>query len=319
MIKTAIATAVVAATTVTTIADVNVYGRLRMVAVCTDAGGTTDNDCGLENRSSRFGLKASSEISDGLTAFGRYEFGVEADEGRLAGIDEDDLVNRKTQRLAYVGLKGGFGEVSIGTRWSPYYNHTISPVDPTNAFGGTWNAGAGYLTDFRNTDTINYKNKFGAASVGVQLQMADDDVDSDAIDEVSIGASMKVGSATVGIGYLDTKDDSSTVAIHARSKFGPISIGGTYQDRSPDAAAAADSSAIALALGYGMGGGKTINLVYGETSVDDGGADPSQIGLEYAHNMGAGFKWFAGFSSEDSGVAGSDDTTRYGAGMRYDF
>ncbi len=69
MIKTAIATAVVAATTVTTIADVNVYGRLRMVAQCVDAGGVTDTDCGLANRSSRFGIKVNQEISDGLTAF----------------------------------------------------------------------------------------------------------------------------------------------------------------------------------------------------------------------------------------------------------
>ena len=307
MIKTAIATAVVAATTVTTIADVNVYGRLRMLAVCTDSGAA--DQCSLENRSSRFGIKASSEVSDGLTAFGRYEFAVNGDEGNLAGATNN------AQRLSYVGLKGGFGEVSLGTRWSPFYNHVVSPVDPTNAFGGTWNSGAGHLTDFRNTDTINYKNKFGAASVGIQIQMSEDNALDNDVDEFSLGASFKAGMATIGLGYLDTADISSTAAIHARSKFGPVSVAGTYSTRDNDLGA--DADAIAIALGYGMGGGKSITLVYGQTDID-GGNTPTEIGVEYLHNMGAGFKWFAGFSSADPDSA-ADNTDRYGAGMRYDF
>jgi len=311
MIKSAIATAVVAATTVTTIADVKVYGRVRVAAVCTDASNTATDECSLEDRSSRFGIKASSEISDGLTAFGRYEFRVNGDTASLSTAARAS----GGQRLSYVGLKGGFGEVSLGTRWSPLYLHTVSYADPTNAFGGTWNNGAGYLTDFRKTDTLNYKNKFGAASVGVQVQMASGSSDND-VDEVTIGGSFKAGAATIGLAYQDTADVQSTAAIHARSKFGPVSIGGTYSTRDRDAGN--DSNAIALVLGYGLGGGKDIYLNYGET-YNDGAADPTQVAVEYVHNMGAGFKWFAGFSVEGDDVTGSEDTNRYGAGMRYDF
>ena len=166
MIKSAIATAVVAATTATAVADVKVYGRLRMAAICTDTGNDATDDCSTVDGASRFGIKASSEISDGLTAFGRYEFRVVGDTASLG-----PAAGPGGQRLSYVGLKGGFGEVSIGTRWSPLYTHTVSYNDPTNAFGGTWDNGYGYNTDFRNTETLNYSNKFGAASVGVQLQM----------------------------------------------------------------------------------------------------------------------------------------------------
>ena len=309
MIKSAIATAVIAATTATAIADATVYGRLRMAAVCNDAGNGADTDCGLENRSSRFGIKATSEISDGLTAFGKYEFGVSADEGAAVGGD--------TNRLAYVGIKGGFGEVSIGTRWSPLYNHTISPVDPTNAFGGTW-AANGYQSDFRNSDTINYKNKFGAASVGVQIQMDDGDAGSDAVDEVTVGASFKAGPATIGVGYQDNKDNWTQAAIHARGKFGPVGIGGTFSTRDNDSAALPDVDSILLSLNYSIGGGKDLFVSYGQDDID-GGNTPSTIGLEYVHNLGAGFKWFAGFDVSDADVSGVDDSNRYGAGMRYDF
>ena len=309
MIKSAIVTAVIAATTVTTIADVKVFGRLRMVANCVDTGNSATDECSLENRSSRFGVKANSEISDGLTAFGKYEFGVNADEGAAIGGDRN--------RLAYVGLKGGFGEVSLGTRWSPLYLHTVSYVDPTNAYGGTWSSGSGYLTDFRNDDTLNYKNKFGAASVGVQIQM--DTGTAEDVDEVTIGGSVKVGSATIGFGFQDTTDVQTIAAIHARSKFGPVSVGGTFSTLDSDTAGG-DADAMVVALGYAMGGGKVINLVVGNTDNDAAGAgDPTEIGLEYTHNMGAGFKWFAGFSTLDQDIAGSDDVNQFGAGMRYDF
>jgi len=217
------------------------------------------------------------------------------------------------QRLSYVGLKGGFGEISMGSRWSPYYTHTVSYNDPTNAFGGTWDRGYGYLTDFRNAETLNYKNKFGAASVGLQLQMNSDT--SEDIDELSIGASFKVGSATIGLAYQDNTDTYTRTAIHARSKFGPIGAAITYATQ--DTEGGADADALALHASYGMGGGKKVTVLYGQTDVDGGGT-PNSIGLEYNHNLGGGMQWQAGFDIQDADD-GSDKKNRYGVGLRYDF
>ncbi len=309
MIKSAIATAVVAATTATTVADVKVYGRLRMAAICVDSGNDATDDCSTVDGASRFGFKASSEISDGLTAFGRYEFRVVGDTASLG------VATGAAQRLSYVGLKGGFGEISMGSRWSPLYTHTVSYNDPTNAFGGTWDNGYGYNTDFRNAETLNYKNKFGAASVGLQLQMNSNTGED--IDEMTIGASFKVGSATIGVGYQDNTDNYTIAAIHARSKFGPIGAAITYSTRDNDSAASPDNDALALHASYGMGGGKKVTVLYGQTDID-GGATPNSIGLEYNHNLGGGMQWQAGFDIQDDDLGG-DDKTRYGVGLRYDF
>lgn len=308
MIKTAIATAVVAATTVTTIADVKVYGRLRMAAICTDTGNDATDDCSTVDGASRFGIKASSEISDGLTAFGRYEFRVIGDTASLSAA-----AGSGGQRLSYVGLKGGFGEISMGTRWSPLYTHTASYADPTNAFGGTWNSSIGYNTDFRNTETLNYKNKFGAASVGVQLQMNSNTGED--IDEATIGASFKAGPATIGVAFQDTTDVRTISAIHARGTFGAVSVGGTFS--SLDSDVGADNEAINANVSYAMGGGKKVTVLFGQTDVD-GGNKPSVIALEYNHNMGAGMQWYAGFDVEDFDN-GTEDTKRFGGGLRYDF
>ncbi|MEE9327779.1 MAG: porin [Cocleimonas sp.] len=308
LIKSAIATAIAAVTTVTTIADTKLYGRFRAAVVCTDDG--SNDDCGLENRSSRFGIKASNEISDGLTAFGRYEFGVNLDEGHLSNSEG-------TNRLAYVGLKGGFGEFSVGTRWSPMYNYVTSPVDPFQMLGGT-NADNGYISSFRRSDTINYKNKFGAAGVHVQVQMDDKDAGNDAVDEFQIGAGFKAGSINLGLAYVDTTDKESVLGLHGGTKFGPIGVGVSYYTKDSDTAGADEDAILGLAS-YGMGGGKTINLSYGVNMPDSGNSDPSTIAAEYEHKLSKNFRWFAAVQNQDLDAAGTDDVLKYGAGMRLEF
>ena len=306
MIKSAIATAVVAATTATAIADTELYGRFRAGVVCTDNG---DSNCGLENRSSRFGIKASEQISDGLTAFGKYEFGVDLDKGRVGNAD------KVTNRLSYVGIKGGFGEVSIGTRWSPMYNYITSPVDPYQLLGGTW-ADNGYAGAFRRTDTVNYKNKFGPASMHVQVQM-DDAVTANDVDEFQIGGQFKAGNFDLGLAYQDTTDVASIIGVHGGTKFGPIGVGLSYYNVDSDTVGS-DSDHVLGLLSYGMGGGKSINLSYGVDMPDTGSSDPSTIAAEYEHKLSKNYRWFAAIQNQDLDSS-ADDVLKYGVGMRLEF
>lgn len=306
LVKSAIASAIVAATTVTTIADATVYGRFRGVVNCSDPAGGADTDCGVQNNSSRFGIKASHKINDGLTAFGKYEFGV--------NIDDNTGVSG---RQAYVGLKGGFGEVSLGERITPMYSHVEGPFDSAN-FYGTGGAGVEQHIDFRRADTLNYKNKFGPASMHVMLGAADGDAGSDFLDSYEIAGSMKAGIVKLGLGYQDIKDVRSQWGIAATAPFGNHSVSVGYVDRSNDTGA--DSSGISLNGKIGLGGGKNIQIGYGETDVDGAGAlDNDAVSVEYQHRMSKGFQWFAGMSQSDTGAAGDSKSKNYGAGIRYDF
>ena len=318
LIKSAIATAVIAATTATAIADTTLYGRIRVAAVCNDDG-TTD-DCGVENRSSRFGIKASHEISDGLTAFGKYEFGVNADEGVLGKNASSD---NKTNRLSYVGVKGGFGEVSIGARWSPMYNYVTSPVDPNNYVGATWQA-VGYATDFRKADTLNYKNKFGPAAMHVQVQMANDDAGNDAVDEYQIGGSFKAGMVDLGLAYQDTTDVGSVIGVHGGAKVGPVGVGVSYYNASTDTGVAeindkAEGDYVYGNLNYGFGNGMAIDLGIGKDMPDASNHEPMIVALEFNHKLSKEYSWGAGVSNTDFDKAGVDDLVQYAVGMRYDF
>jgi len=114
MKKTIIATAVSAAlmAPVAVQADVTVYGRIHqgIKLVNPEVGDSTTDFVGI---GSRFGIKASSDVGNGMTASARYEFGTVSDKGK------DGVANT---RIATVGVSGGFGSVNLGNQWGAYYN-----------------------------------------------------------------------------------------------------------------------------------------------------------------------------------------------------
>ncbi len=72
----------------------------------------SDGNWDVVNNSSRLGVVGSEDLGGGLSAVYRYEFGVDVTEGG----------NWDSNRPKYVGLKGGFGTLTIGTQDTPYYN-----------------------------------------------------------------------------------------------------------------------------------------------------------------------------------------------------
>ncbi len=64
------------------------------------------------NNSSRLGVRGEEDLGGGLSAIYQYEFGVDVTDGG----------NLNSNRPKWVGLKGGFGSITAGTQWTPYYN-----------------------------------------------------------------------------------------------------------------------------------------------------------------------------------------------------
>ena len=113
MKKTLVALAALAAFG-TASAQVTVYGKVDLGLSSTTKTGATDQ--GLEvtggnYEGSRVGVKASHDLSGGMKALAQYEFSVDATGG-------SDVI--KSNRVASVGLTGGFGTVSFGLQWTPY-------------------------------------------------------------------------------------------------------------------------------------------------------------------------------------------------------
>ncbi|MYD76195.1 MAG: porin, partial [Gammaproteobacteria bacterium] len=138
-------------------ADVTVYGRINNAIQFSDPGGSADSTTDVSGIASRFGVKASSDLGNGLTAHGRYEFSTTTDkEG--GGIDDT--------RIATVGISGGFGRVDVGNQWSSFYNTVGTDMDPTY-----WVAGISGSTPYRSSNTIKYSNSVGPLSLQADLRL----------------------------------------------------------------------------------------------------------------------------------------------------
>ncbi len=307
---------------------VTVSGRMRAGMVCEDS--SVRDACSLQNRSSRFRIGASQDLGNGLTAFGKYEFQVDLDEGVLRGdlaLNADGTVSKRSAtRLAYVGLKGGFGELSIGSRWTPFYSYVTSPIDGSNALGGTWQSGVddfpvgvGYSSSFRVSDAVVYKAAFGAASLAVAFT-ADEDPDDDFADVWSTGAGIAAGPVNLGIGYEDA-DSFSRFGLNANGDFGPINLSASYFDFSDDNddGVNLNHSAYMVQAIWGFGSRMALLGRFGSTDVDSVDGAPVIADIELSQKLSDHVRWFAGASNTNWDLDGVDNTNKYVLGMRMDF
>jgi len=137
-------------------------------------------------------------LGNGLSAVYRYEFRVQASDGPTLGGE--------AQRLAYVGLKGGWGEFTIGTQWNPYYFAVAGEIDLYNTLaasaGGYYN-NAG-LT--RSTNMLVYSSPSfsGFTFYGAIKNDGNGDGSDNNVDQWQVAGIYDNGPLFLGAGYLNT-------------------------------------------------------------------------------------------------------------------
>jgi len=122
-------------------ADTILYGSAR-VSVDYNDEDPADGNWDVINNASRLGVQGSEDLGGGLSAIYQFEFGVDMAEGG----------NFQSNRPKFVGLKGGFGTLTVGTQEPPYY-HIAGVTDIFNtdrSFGST-----AYLGGSFNGFTVN--------------------------------------------------------------------------------------------------------------------------------------------------------------------
>ena len=135
-------------------AEASWYGSIR-------TGLQNEETSGLADRGSRWGIKGSSEIAEGLTAVYRYERSIDSTNAEDTG-----------GRLSYVGLSGNFGTITVGQVWSATYNSVGVITDNSGAFGDS-------ETDLRIGNAVSYSVSVGNLSLQADVVMNKDKVIKD--------------------------------------------------------------------------------------------------------------------------------------------
>lgn len=176
-------------------ADVNVYGVVDLglmyqhtkqdVLSADDVSADKDNSFTMksgQNAGSRFGLRGSEDLGNGLTVSFKLENGFDADSGKLG--NDGRLFGREAQ----VTLAGAFGQVSFGRMGgvasaAGTYDYVFANGD---AFDGFDNSVGALVTSSRYDNMITYQTpEFGGMKVLAQYSFKNNTVAND--DDKALG------------------------------------------------------------------------------------------------------------------------------------
>jgi len=240
-------------------ADTILYGSARVSVDYNDEEGAdlfnNDGYWDVVNNSSRLGVLGTEDLGGGLSAVYQYEFGVDLTEGG----------NLEGNRPKFVGLRGGFGTVTLGTQETPYF-HVAGVVDIFNtdkSLGGTaWLGGSfnGFRLNptndrdlgdgslFRLDNSLYYITPdFGGFTGEAMLVMNSAQNDSqgysDSVDLWNIAAKYSNGPFFAGVSYIALDGNSDILLadgvtvdldldqwnIGLGYSAGPFSVGFIYE------------------------------------------------------------------------------------------
>ena len=151
--------------------------------------------------------------------------------------------------MAYAGLSGAFGTVSLGQVWSASFNHVGGITD------GSWFYGNSE-TSYRVGNALSYAMSAGAISMQLDAIMDGGKDTGDAVDQLEFGMTVNLGDiGKLGLAYVDTKDHM--VSMSEFVKGTPTVVTTTQEGR-------------ATTLPTFTTGDPTEFTIQGEVSVEDG-------------------------------------------------
>ena len=277
-----------------------IYASARIGYVSRDAGGA--NNAEIQGIGSRFGMKGETDLGNGMTGFGKYEWSV--------GVDGADVEGNGTNaaniglRHGIVGLKGDFGSVTLGRTYHTFYNHVVGPND--NPWWGSGYAMVAYVG--RTSNAISYAGSAGAISFGATAYMIAD-AEEDATDGFEFGATFGIGDMNLGVAVRDMEAAADAVTGLALTGIpaGDVSLGIGFQSRDKDSSFLIDAG---FANAY----------IHFETMDNDAAnTSPTMFVLGYTQSLGRKTTAWYEFQSTDADTGVSnDDVTVLRAILKYD-
>jgi predicted porin len=292
LLAAAVATAI--AVPMAASADVTVYGRLHysIDSIDYDSGvsgslagtGMDSLDAGFDGQGvnshlSRFGIKGSEDLGNGLSAVFQMEF----------LIDGDDLGGVQNNRNTYVALAGNWGVAGIGQVDTPFKSSTASLELFADTAGDYQQLG---FDDIRVQDAVFYMSpNWNGFSFVAAVVMPSASTKSDGIEATSISGTYSNGPFFATLAYESVTDQwvNDLLGVGTGHDFdkwrlglgytaNAFHVGFIYEDRDIDnvdtipgyAGVSDDSQSWQLSGSYTMGN-NVFKLAYGQA--DDWGMD----------------------------------------------
>ncbi len=314
------------------VADVWVGGLKNSQTIGNPDSITTLGSGGLAT--SRWGMRGSEDLGSGLKAVFNFESKVSVDSGMSTGFD----------RVSYVGVSGGFGEVLLGKPWTAIddvMGASNSGFDSQlSATQGVWVANNVYSGNPGNT--IKYTTpSFGGLKAAVAYSL--DEKANQSTDVIDFAISYAAGPLAANLGYQAQQDFSATddltiVTVNGSYDFGMAKLLASYAQTKLDTQDVKDyqigvdvplSSALTLSAGYAhskrnaaaQGGIVATNAAVAGSGVYLG-EENDGYGIAVGYSLSKRTTVYGGFTTaKGENAAGADVSKRqlYAVGVNHKF
>jgi general bacterial porin, GBP family len=210
--------------------NVTIYGTVD-AGLVRESGGKAASITKLTSgvaSASRLGLRGGEDLGNGLSATFVLESGVKIDTG------EADVAGSLFNRQSFVGLKGGFGAVTLGRQYTPYYTTVSTVADPFAAgyAGSAKNLLPTVGANTRTSNTLLYTSpNFSGFSGELAYSLGEQAGSNSAGRQFGLGLGYSNGPLNVRLAYNNRNSDTVTPAasrtigrntlLAANYNFGP--------------------------------------------------------------------------------------------------
>ena len=285
---------------------------------------------------SRWGLRVSEDLGGGLAAIAQVESGFDISTGAGQGA----LFGRQ----AFVGLKSGFGTVSLGRQYGPYDDmkgalslQGNNSFDATNggmtgaAYKGTIGAWTGYNPRVDNSIKFQSNNYSGLSFSAIYGMGENKTSTASASSTFGLGAMYANGPIAVGLVHqnegfarsaTNAKNELENTLFAGSYNFGMAKLGGGYNEARTRVNGVASPKAKEWFLGLSAPlGATTFKIQYAESK--QGGFKNDSIGLDAVYDFSKRTSAYVGYNVTNfdrAGPTGGDmKDRRVGLGLRHKF
>jgi predicted porin len=304
----------------------------RAINATTGAVGAADSGLRMQSgiqSGSRFGVRGTEDLGGGLRAIFTIEHRLNVDTGTTAGGGFAAGNGAFWNGQAWVGLAGGWGQLTFGRQYTPIF-WALIPADFTsyswyNNWAGFTGAGFSPITPqgpIRIDNSIAYRSPtFGGLTVYAMYAFGENlSGVGKSGDVMGIAAGWQLGGLYLGAGYhsIDaTAGLESVLAATASYKWASfgVSVGYTMQEF----IGGGDASSI-LGSAFARIGPGTLFLNAALVEADIAGLrndDGLQLGVAYSMPLSKRTNWYVAYGMNDlSGLQAAGATTLVDGAMR---
>jgi len=331
MQKKLIALAVVAAFSAPALADtgnINVYGKAFMTFDQHDTGvAGTSSRTRVNTNASRFGVKGSEDLGDGLKAIFQYEVEMDADGASTAG-------GLGKSRNSGLGLEGGFGKVVFGVWDSPFKvaHNKIELFDNTTDWTAVKVIGKSEGKDYntRQKNMVQYWSpKMGGLQAAVMYSPDEGKTPAKDASILSLSGTYDMDELYVSAAYESRNDvtvgtTDNALRLVGKYNLGDFWLGAMAERMKTNTSATTDVSGTNMELvGEFKMGASRIAASYtkaGSTAVGAVAAnDVNQIAVKYAYAFSKRTEAFAAYGSKKTNGTTSITAKTFGGGLIHSF